>query len=549
MNRIETMSVNGQRESGYDHKRITVFMTKELPDYWANTFYYCPYCRAEVIGGYNYFDNKKGDGVCPSCGERLWDSEDYKLQLTPDLKRSLLPNGSRNINIRDLNTSYHYYCDLDSSQLNVVVMSSQEAQKAISSGSNFLEIDSIKIDVDPIFDRYGPFDVHQPLVNNAFKYMRLKRQQGKRGNVGELIAFAERQIINSPSINVEAVKNNTEKLKNYIKNIIDIEAAIYSCKCRLETLYDTRIIIIDDKEIQNLVWKEKAGLSEREQIQSAQKQLTDIISGKIPTPFKAPIKPNAPVKPTMKQAGLFNKKKVQAENEYAQKIYDLDYRRYESALEKYNVDIEEHKKKESEWIKAQKEKAEKKYNHAVEALQNATKYPYEEIDLAKEKLINQEIDKAEEILKKLIKAKNELYSLNIVFGKYHDFVAVSSFYEYLASGRCASLEGPNGAYNIYESELRANQIINQLSEIINSLEQIKKNQYVIYSELQKVTAELDALNASTYSALNIMDNMQNNLTTMANNSQVIAYNTEQTAYYAKKNVELTDALGFLVALN
>ena len=81
------------------------------------------------------------------------------------------------------------------------------------------------------------------------------------------------------------------------------------------------------------------------------------------------------------------------------------------------------------------------------------------------------------------------------------------------------------------------------------MEQIKKNQYVIYSELQKVTAELDALNASTYSALNIMDNMQNNLTTMANNSQVIAYNTEQTAYYAKKNVELTDALGFLVALN
>ena len=37
-------------------------------------------------------------------------------------------------------------------------------------------------------------------------------------------------------------------------------------------------------------------------------------------------------------------------------------------------------------------------------------------------------------------------------------------------------------------------------------------------------------------------------TTIAKNSDVIAHNTAATAYYAKKNAELTNAMGYLVAL-
>lgn len=58
-------------------------------------------------------------------------------------------------------------------------------------------------------------------------------------------------------------------------------------------------------------------------------------------------------------------------------------------------------------------------------------------------------------------------------------------YEYLLSGRCDKLEGPDGAYNFYEMELRQNIIIAQLSNIIDNLEQIKNNQYSLYEELQK----------------------------------------------------------------
>ena len=37
-------------------------------------------------------------------------------------------------------------------------------------------------------------------------------------------------------------------------------------------------------------------------------------------------------------------------------------------------------------------------------------------------------------------------------------------------------------------------------------------------------------------------------TTIAKNSDVIAHNTAAAAYYAKKNAELTNAMGYLVAL-
>ena len=70
-------------------------------------------------------------------------------------------------------------------------------------------------------------------------------------------------------------------------------------------------------------------------------------------------------------------------------------------------------------------------------------------------------------------------------------VAIATINEYLMSGRCFELEGPNGAYNLYEMELRQNIIIGQLSTIINSLEQIRNNQFSLYQELVKANATVN----------------------------------------------------------
>ena len=75
-----------------------------------------------------------------------------------------------------------------------------------------------------------------------------------------------------------------------------------------------------------------------------------------------------------------------------------------------------------------------------------------------------------------------MYSLDVIFPKYRNIIAVSSFYEYLLSGRCDKLEG---AYNIFESELRMNLIINKIDDVIKHLEKIEQHQYMLYSAIQE----------------------------------------------------------------
>jgi len=87
----------------------------------------------------------------------------------------------------------------------------------------------------------------------------------------------------------------------------------------------------------------------------------------------------------------------------------------------------------------------------------------------------------------------EHYSQGVIFPKYRNIIAVSAFYDYLASGRCDSLEGASGAYNLYETELRQNIIIAQLSLILKNINSIKDNQYSLYQELSKSNAEVNKI--------------------------------------------------------
>ncbi len=104
-----------------------------------------------------------------------------------------------------------------------------------------------------------------------------------------------------------------------------------------------------------------------------------------------------------------------------------------------------------------------------------------------------------ELNKNLAEAKKKLqeyYDLDIIFGKYRGLVPVSMMYEYLASSRCSSLEGPDGAYNLYEAEIRQNIIIVQLQTIISQLESIKQNQYCLYQQLKEIEGNTREMNNS-----------------------------------------------------
>lgn len=122
----------------------------------------------------------------------------------------------------------------------------------------------------------------------------------------------------------------------------------------------------------------------------------------------------------------------------------------------------------------------------------------------KEKLLHNNIAMCKKTL-------NQLYSLNIIFPKYRNLIAISQIYEYFVSGRCTTLEGHEGAYNIFENELRQNIIILQLNIVINQLEQIKQNQYMVYQAIQNSNQ--------------LLASIERNMSIAAYNTSVIAENT------------------------
>lgn len=93
-----------------------------------------------------------------------------------------------------------------------------------------------------------------------------------------------------------------------------------------------------------------------------------------------------------------------------------------------------------------------------------------------------------------VHALNKLYDLGILYRKYRSFIPVSTFCEYLDSGRRTELEGMHGMYDLYETELASKLIIdelktvnfnlgkisNQLGSISNQLVGIQRNQILTY---------------------------------------------------------------------
>lgn len=117
----------------------------------------------------------------------------------------------------------------------------------------------------------------------------------------------------------------------------------------------------------------------------------------------------------------------------------------------------------------------------------------------------------------IVEKKNKLYSLDIIYGKYRNLVAVSQFVDYLESGRCTKLTGPDGAYNLFESEMKQNIIIESLETINQNLGTIMQNQYMLYSALQENNR--------------ILSRIEDNTATIAYNTEIMSRNMEISMRY------------------
>lgn len=419
-------------------------------------------------------------------------------------------------------------------------------------------------------------------VDNMFDY--LHEQQQGIGEKKAVVAIAELSDRYDTPLSVKVnqekvsiIKSDSKKLQEYFLKIINIEKNIHSVKQRLFFLFSLSYKVNQEATLAQFypLMSEKQHVSDtiddlNTEFRRRSNEITELKQRRdrlrtvsvVPLSVAMPIKPIEPTKPVYATANLFNRKKIAAENDAKTERYNAEVALYNKALLEYSALLDAAKKQQEELREKAIQEREKEIlaldeniagktialeelkkeievqqvalESSLSQLQNNTDYPAVQLKINLEK----EIETASEVLASLFKQKNQLYATEIIFGKYRDLAAITSFYEYLLSGRCETLDGVNGCYNLYESELRANIIINKLDAIGDSLEQIKGNQYMLYSQLSQINTELSSLNATTTAMLN---GIRDTTEIFLEHSAVIAHNSAVSAYYAKINAEIASS--------
>ena len=133
-----------------------------------------------------------------------------------------------------------------------------------------------------------------------------------------------------------------------------------------------------------------------------------------------------------------------------------------------------------------------------------------DIELQRDQILQQK--------EKTAQALEQVYSVNIIHPKYRGLLPVAMFCEYLETGRCTQLEGAEGAYNLYEQEVRLDKICAKLDVMIEQLDSIRENQYHLYQVLSQTNHTLSKVLAENKLMMHSLDAIQEN-------TELIAYNT------------------------
>ncbi len=378
--------------------------------------------------------------------------------------------------------------------------------------------------------------------------------------------------------NCKSKKISIDQLLEYLNSIVKLNSNIISLKKRYSDLENLRNGYLTQLNLlSNYCDKYEELFQKKEKLEQEIKKLENKISQKFEYKKKifleSPSKPSKPTflitppnEPIMKKPNLFNKKKVEEENKKAINEYNVQKERYEKKyneyldkIKKYKVDLSKYEI-ELKKIKTEEENLNKKEciketkvfeknielyknelvekNKELEKFNNNFQSELEEMLLENDrykqlKAIDYEMQYIRNCIKENIIEEKKLYSYDILYGKYQNYVAVCSFLDYFKSGRCDALDGPNGAYNIFEQESHSNIIINKLDNILKSLDDIKNNQFYIYNELKNIDDSLNLINGKLL-VNNILQVVQiTELSKIIDNTNEIAYNTSVSAYYSK----------------
>lgn len=224
--------------------------------------------------------------------------------------------------------------------------------------------------------------------------------------------------------------------------------------------------------------------------------------------------------------------------------YQVDFRRYQDAYEAYTSKCEEYQKRLSQ------AKRDDEINYAERCAEENSRYEKVlEADSQVCALVKKEMAPLRHSLSETKKTLAAYYATDIIFPKYRNFVSMNTIYEYFASGRCSELTGANGAYNLYEAEVRQNVIINSLDKIIDSLQQIRNNQYMLYDAISETNQILTVISKDASRIERATEQIVRNTQDIASATEQITIFTHLTAVNSKAVAQNTEAIKYLTLIN
>ena len=141
------------------------------------------------------------------------------------------------------------------------------------------------------------------------------------------------------------------------------------------------------------------------------------------------------------------------------------------------------------------------------------------------------------LLKKAYVLEAQLQTLVFVLPKYLDVIAVAKIYEYLKSGRCTQLNGSNGAYRVYDTEMRNNHFP-QDSTDARATQMDFQREYTIFSLMSDVSSAYSDLTLKTDQLIyETIHNREMN--------EVDSYRESVEAYYSLAEEKLNTSEEFL----
>lgn len=120
---------------------------------------------------------------------------------------------------------------------------------------------------------------------------------------------------------------------------------------------------------------------------------------------------------------------------------------------------------------------------------------------------------------------NQMYANNTIYPKYRNLPAISIL-DYFSSGRCSSLTGPYGAYNLYENEARLDGIITRLDNISTQLNRIQFHQQMLFFAVRDCNETVDRLYHAVKNSADHLASIAASQSRIEENSAMVAYRTK-----------------------